>query len=377
MTNSRLRVVVGGMLSGIPYQGGATWAVLQYILGLRRLGHEVLVLETVEPEALNNSNVVAYFQALLRQFDMSGRAALLGRDTRRTVGIDYHQIVAEAKQANLLLNLSGVITDETVLDAVPLKVYVDLDPAFTQLWHSACGIDMRFGAHDRFVTVGLAVGTPSCPVPSCGRAWITTVPPVALHRWPQAHQLLHDAFTTVANWRGYGSIEHEGVFYGQKAHSMRQLMILPRRSEESFLLALTIDPREEEDLQALHMNGWRLLEKDAFPQTPDEYQRFVQGSKAEFGVAKSGYVVSRSGWFSDRSACYLASGRPVVTEDTGFSSFLPCGEGLLAFTGIEEAVAGVESVTSRYAMHAKAAREIAETYLDATKVLPALIEAVA
>jgi hypothetical protein len=365
------------MFSGVPYHGGATWAVLQYVLGLRDLGHEVLLLETVEPERLADHKVLRYFEALLAEFDLSGRAALLGRDTRSTFGLHYREIVAAAHQADLLLNLSGMITDQSILEAVPVRVYVDLDPAFTQLWHAVCGISMPFDAHNRFVTVGLAVGSPDCPIPTCGRHWIGNLPPVALDRWPPDHDLVHDALTTVANWRGYGSIQHDGVLYGQKAHSMRRLMTLPGQTRESFLLALMIDPGEEADLRALHTNGWRLMERDALPRTPDNYQRFIQGSKAEFGVAKSGYVVSRSGWFSDRSACYLASGRPVIAEDTGFSSFLPSGDGLLAFRDLDGAAAAVEVVRSSYLKHAKAAREIAETYLDAAKVLPALIEAVA
>jgi hypothetical protein len=376
MRSSRLRVIVGGELAGAPDQGGASWAVLQYVIGLRDLGHDVLVVDPVSPGALADPSVRRSFAAIVDEFDLSGRAVLLGRDTHRTIGLEFGQIVAFAQEADLLLNLSGLVADEMVLGAVALRVYVDLDPAFTQLWNDACGIDMRLASHDRHVTVGLGIGSPECTVPTCGVDWITTTPPVVCERWPTARALEHNAFTTVANWRGYGSIEHNGVLYGQKAHSLRRLMELPDRTREQFVLALAIDPGEPDDLTALRTHGWRLITRESFPRTPSEYQRFVRGSKAEIGVAKSGYVVSRCGWFSDRSACYLASGRPVLAQDTGFSSFLPCGDGLLAFNDIDDAVARIEALTSSYDAHRRAARDFAETHLRSSIVLPALIEAV-
>jgi hypothetical protein len=375
LSASGLKVVVGGMFAGVPFQGGATWAVMQYVLGLRDLGHDVLLIETVDPPTLEDPIVTSYFGSVVEEFGLEGRAVLLGRNTTRTHGCGYRFVLSEAKQADLLLNLSGSITDEVVLALVGTRVYVDLDPAFTQLWNAVSGIDLHFEGHDRFATVGLALGSDGCAVPSCGREWITTLPPVFLKSWPHAAQLDHAALTTVGNWRSYGSIEHEGVLYAQKAHSLRKLITLPKCCDENFLLAMAIDEKEDEDLRALHANGWQLVDDQTFPRTPAQYRRFVQGSKAEFGVAKSGYVVSGSGWFSDRSACYLASGRPVVAQDTGFSAYLPCGKGLLAFCDTQEAAQAVGEIAGAYDTHRKAARDLAEEYLDAAKVLPALIEA--
>src|SRR3712207_1457565 len=153
-----------------------------------------------------------------------------------------------------------MLADPELTGPVPVRVYLDLDPAFTQLWHAAQGIDMRFAGHTHFVTIGQAIGQPDCPVPACGLPWIRTLQPVVLAYWPVAGRISSDALTTVANWRGYGSIEYEGIFYGQKAHALRQFISLPTLAEEQFMLALAIHPEERKDLAALARNGWRLLD---------------------------------------------------------------------------------------------------------------------
>src|SRR6185312_11936767 len=188
--------------------------------------------------------------------------------------------------------------------------------------------------------------------------------PVVLERWPAANGPGDGSFTSVGNWRGYGSVEHEGVHYGQRVHSMRPLMELPQRTDARFRLALAIHPDERKDLAALAENGWELVDPVEAAGTPERYERFIRGSGAELGIAKSGYVLSRSGWFSDRSACYLASGRPVLAQETGFSRFLPAGEGLLSFSAVDDAAAGVEAIRGDHARHARRAREVAEELLD-------------
>jgi hypothetical protein len=377
VNTQQLRVIVGGMLAGIPDHGGATWAVLQYVLGLRALGHDVVFVEEVERETLDDLRVQRYFANVADEFDLRGRAAVIAFGDDRTLGIDRSRLALYARTSDLVLNLSGNLRDPELLGAPALRVYVDLDPAFTQLWHEAYGIDMGFDGHDRFLTVGLAVGSDGCAVPTCGRTWTPTLPPVVLERWPVADDVVHNAFTTVANGRGYGSIRHGEVEYGQKLHSLRELISLPMKASEDFLLALAIDPGDDRDRRALHEHRWRLVDDCSFPRSPREYQRFVQGSKAEFGVAKSGYVRSRCAWFSDRSACYLASGRPVVAQDTGFSDLLPCGAGLLAFNDTEEAAAAVADVGRDYERHCRVARSLAAAYFDARIVLPSLLDNVA
>jgi hypothetical protein len=364
----------------VPLLGGATWAVLQYLLGFARLGHEVTFMEELKPtEApLERSPGARYMRDVAVRFGLAGRWALLEAGTRDTAGLPYERLRAAAREADLLINISGILAEEELTGSVPVRVYLDLDPAFNQLWH-ASGIDMRFGGHTHFATVGQAIGTPECPVPSCGLDWIPTLPPVVLEHWPRRHEDRGPgagAFTTVGNWRGYGSVEHQGQHYGQKAHSMRELMSIPTRTDAILRPALDVHPGETPDLEALDRNGWQLLDPTTVAHDPDSYRDFVGGSMAELGVAKSGYVLSRCGWFSDRSACYLASGRPVLAQDTAFPRFLPTGEGLLSFTGTDDAVAGIEEIRSGYARHANAARALAEAHLDSDVVLTRLLERV-
>lgn len=376
----RLTVFVSGRVGAAAGQGGAAWAVLQYVLGLRRLGHEVFLVEPVPATALRpvgadleGSLNAEYFQAVVERFGLQGRAALLLAGTQRTVGLPYHELRRSAARAALLVNLSGLLKEAPLLEPIPVRLYLDLDPGFTQLWQEVEGIDMGFSTHTHFASVGLALGAATCPVPTCGLNWIGTLQPVVLEEWPAPSRIERDAFTSVANWRSYGSIEHDGVFYGQKAHALRGLADLPKRAGARFALALAIDSEETEDLALLRRSGWGLVDPMEAAGTPGRYQSFVAGSRAEIGVAKAGYVEARCGWFSDRSACYLASGRPVVAQDTGFSAHLPTGEGLLAFASLEEAVAGVEEVTRDYTTHAAAARRLAEEHFGSDRVLGSLL----
>lgn len=379
-TKARLTILLSGMIAGVPRQGGATWAVLQYLLGFRRLGHDVYFVEPVEAAALRpegaplaRSTNAAYFRRVTSDFGLAANSALLLAGTRQTVGLPYAGLREAARRADVLLNVAGLLTDPALTSDARARVYLDLDPAFTQLWHAAENINMRFDGHSHFITVGQNVGRPGCVVPDCGRDWLTTLQPVVLEHWPTGEGISYDALTTVANWRGYGSVEYQGRFYGQKAHSLRRLIELPTLTEEKFLLALAIHPGERDDLAALARNKWNLLDPSRVTSTPADYRRFVQSSKAEFGFAKSGYVISRCGWFSDRSACYLASGRPVLAQETGFSDHLPTGEGLFAFESSEEAVEHIRNMNADYDRHARASRRIAAEFFDSDKVLPRLL----
>jgi hypothetical protein len=376
-----LRVCVAGMIAGVPYQGGATWAVLQYVLGLRLLGCDVYLIEPIAPAAIRPQDTslaasinARYFQDVAARFGLTRRAALLNQDTRETVGLTYDELVEVAQSTDVLINISGMLTDPALFEAVPRRMYLDLDPAFNQLWHAVEHINVRFDGHTHFATVGCLIGTPECDIPACGRAWLPTLQPVALSEWQFTTGDPKGPWTTVANWRGYGSIEYGGVRYGQKAHSFRTLMTLPQDSDEWFRPAIAIHPAETADLEALRAYGWELDDPAVVAATPDAYREFIQRSKGELAIAKSGYVVSRSGWFSDRSVCYLASGRPVVAQDTGFSRFLPIGDGLFAFSTLTEAVDAIDAVNADYDRHCRQAREIAETYLRPNVVLPKLLE---
>lgn len=370
----RLRILLSGMVAGDPEQGGATWAVLQYLLGLRALGHDVMLVEPVEAPT---ERTVRYFRRLVRDFDLGDRAALLVPSDGSTVGVPYRRLREAARASDLLLNISGMLRDEELCGPPPLRCFLDLDPGFNQLW-AAGGLDLGFGRHNRFATVGLALGGPDCRVPTDGRPWVTTLPPVFLPGWPLAGAPpAGAAYTTIGHWRSYGSITWKGEQYGQRAHSLRELIDLPGRTSEAILLALAIHPDEADDIAALDRHGWRRVDPAAVAASPAAYARFIRGSKGELGVAKSGYVRSRCGWFSDRSAAYLASGRPVVAQDTGFAVRLPPGPGLRSFTTAAEAADALERISVDYRTEAAAARRLAEQELDSTRVLTRLLESIA
>jgi hypothetical protein len=380
---SKLTILFSGMIAADPWQGGATWAVLQYLLGFRRLGHEVLFVEPMARSSLRPAGIsleqsdnAAYFRSVMSDFGLAEHTALLLADTHETIGINYEDLIARAASADVLVNVSGMLTDPAITNRIPTRIYLDLDPAFVQLWHAVQKIDMRFGGHTHFVTVGQNLGRDGCTVPTCGRAWIPVAQPIVLEHWPVAQQITIDAMTTIGNWRGYGSIEHDGIHYGQKAHSFRELIDLPKLTAERFIPAISIHPGETKDLAALNENGWHLLDPAKVAATPHAYRQFIQGSKAEIGIAKSGYVASRCGWFSDRSVCYLASGRPVIAQETGFSRWLPTGAGLFSFSTRGEALAAIDAMNADYAHHSSAARRLAEQYFDSDRVLARLLREV-
>jgi len=353
-----VNVVVSGMVAGDPGQGGAAWAILQYVLGLRRLGHDVAL---VEPVAALTPQRVSAFRRITTRFELRGALVADGATP------------PECRNADVLLNVSGMWRGET--DA-PVRVYLDLDPAFNQLWAEVEGIDVGLDGHTHFATVGQHVGEPGCDVPTCGRTWIRTLPPVVLEHWPYATTHVRHSFTTIGNWRSYGSIEHGGRVYGQRAHSLRRLAGIASSSTHSFEVALAIHADEHEDLALLRRHGWRLVDPAFAASTPSAYRAFIRSSYAELSVAKSGYVESRCGWVSDRSVCYLASGRPVVALDTGLRDVLPVGEGLLVYTDEAEAVAAVDDVCARYVEHRTAARRLAEEHFDSDLVLTRLLDEV-
>jgi hypothetical protein len=348
------------MVARDAHQGGAIWAVLQYVLGLRRLGHDVILAEEVGDESFDT--ITPRFTTLVHELGVPG---VLVSPARRIGAFDG---------ADLLLNISGTLTDEGLLERCATRAYVDLDPGFTQLWHATGEADMGFDRHDRFVTIGHGIGD---RIPDCGQEWITTPQPVVLEHWPVADAATDRALTTVGHWRAYGSIHHGGVHYGQKAHSLRPLFGLPGLTGARFRLALGIHPDERDDLAALGREGWVLVDPLEAAGTPAAYRDFVQRSWAELGVAKHGYAQARCGWFSDRSVCYLASGRPVLAQDTGFGTWLPTGDGVLAFASADDVAAGIESLRADYRRHRRAARELAEQVFRAEHVLGALIDRLA
>ena len=371
--SGRLRILVAGRIGVTPDQGGAAWAVLQYVLGFARLGHRVDFVEVL-PAGSDPTRATAAIGEALGSVGLGDRWALGVAGTTGWTGPSA--AVARRGPWDVLIDLSGSLGPGALADRCARRCYVDLDPGFTQAWEAQGVGDLGLDGHTHFATVGPSIGSPDCPVPTGGRAWIPLLPPVVLDAWTPADGVTWPAFTTVANWRSYGSAEWGGVTYGQRAHSFRPLAGLPCRSPVALRPALAIDPGETDDLALLDGAGWELLDPARLAATPASYRDFVRGSLGELSVAKSGYVAGRAGWFSDRSACYLAAGRPVVAQDTGFARHLPVGEGLVAFDDLDSAVAGLEAVVADLPRHRAAARAVAAEHLDSDRVLSGLLDAV-
>jgi hypothetical protein len=375
-------IVVAGSLAQRPGNGGHTWALLQYVLGFRRLGWDVLFIDRLEQEmchdeagracSLESSVNLSYFLDVVERFGLDENVALLYDGHRSSVGPPRSELLARIGASALVLNVMGFLTDVELLDAAPLRVFLDIDPGFGQMW-TMLGLADLFGGHDRHVTIAENIGQPSCTVPTCGLEWLVTRQPVVLDHWPVLVRS-GESFTSVASWRGpYDPVEYEGTTYGLRAHEFRTFAELPRLTGVPLEVALEIDQADASDLDLLERNGWKLVNPRVVAGDPDAYRRYITGSLAEFSVAKNMYVQSNSGWFSDRSICYLASGRPVVTQETGFSEHYSTGEGLLAFRTVDEARSALEDVQSDWPRHSRAARKLAEDYFDSTVVLTRLL----
>jgi hypothetical protein len=374
--------VIAGAISQMRGHGGLTWVLLQYLLGFKQLGWDVLFLDRLEPEMcvdaagrpcpLERSINLEYLTEVMDRFGLGDAFSLSCGDGGARAGLSREEVVARATRAPLILNVMGVLTDRDILDLPTRRVFLDIDPGFGQMWREL-GLADQFAGHDAYVTIGENIGRPDCTVPTCGLEWITTPQPVVLDEWP-AHDGGSGQFTTVASWRGLnGPVEYRGKTYGLRVHEFRKFFEVPKRSGQRFDIALDIHPNETRDLAALGEHGWSLTDPRAAAGDPWAYRTFIQESSCEFSVAKNLYVETASGWFSDRTICYLASGKPAVVQDTGLGELYPIGEGLLTFTTLDEAVAAVDEVATNYPRHARAAREIAEESFDSNKVLPRLL----
>jgi len=379
------RIMVAGAIAAHPLGGaGNAWAFLQYVLGFRRLGFDTYYVEHIDPQkcidddwrpaAFNASANARFFRAVMERFNLLDHAALLESGGPNHVGLNRADVEALARNTDLLVNGSGRFHLASVLAAVRRRLYLDLDPGFVQIWQEQYGVDMNLRGHDVHVTVGLNLGASDCPLPTCGIRWQTTLPPVVLDEWSPA-LAPGEAYTTVGDWRGYSPVEWHGVWYGQKAEEFLRIIELPRRVAVPLELCLAIDPNEP-DYNKLEENGWRLSSPRRHCATPDAYRAYVSGSRGECTVVKHGYAAGRTGWFSDRSACYLAAGRPVIVQDTGAGPYLPMGAGLLTFTDLDSAADALTHVESDYATHAAAARALAREYFDSDRVLSRLLRLV-
>lgn len=382
-------VVVAGALANKPANGGEAWVRLSWIQGLERLGCRVVLVEEIaqahctdtarRPAAFPDSANRAWFCDVVARFGLNGRAALLC-DNGDGAGLTRPDVADLAAEADLLVNISGHLSDPALFAAFRRRAFVDIDPGFTQFWHAA-GQGARLSGHHRYFTIGERIGRAGCPIPVGEFRWQPTRQPVVLDAWPPA---VYDGmtgaaaarFTTIANWRGpFGPVETDRRRFGLKVHEFRKFLTLPGLVPGArFEAALAIHPDERPDLDQLDACGWALADPVAVAGTPDAFRRYVAGSTAEFSAAQGIYVETRSGWFSDRTTRYLASGRPALVQDTGFSELIPADKGLTAFSTLEEARSGARSILADYEAHCAAARAVAESYFDSDVVLTPFLE---
>lgn len=380
-------IIVSGALANKPNNGGEAWVRLSYVLGLRQLGFDVFFVEQIDRAScvgptgavvpFDDSVNLAFFRSVTERFGLVGSSALVYDDGAHVQvhGSTMAELVDVAGAADLLINITGHLTLEPLLRRIKRKAYIDIDPGYTQFWHDQGQPGARLAGHDLYFTIGENIGTNASAIPTGGIAWRHTRPPVVLDYWPVSDDGAPDRFTTVASWRGpYGRAEYGGKTYGLKAHEFRKIMELPWRAPQTFEIALAIHPADEKDLAMLQGCSWQITEPSTVASDPDAFRQYVQSSGGECSVAQGIYVETESGWFSDRTVRYLASGKPALVQDTGFHRIYPAGEGLVPFRTLNEAVAGAESIARDYDGHCQAARAIAESHFDSDKVLGRLVD---
>ncbi len=405
MATSSLRIVVSGLIAQHPLLGGMTWHYLQYVLGLSRLGHDVYYFEDSGEYPYNLdggptgddwvahdcSENLRHLDSTLTRFELGDRWAYRHAPDGKWFGLTALRRAEILASADLLINVSGSLESPWNYRMVPRLVYIDTDPMVShiKLVQDNPSFRRRVDEHDRFFSFG------ECPepnIPETGHCWQPTRQPIVLDEWA-APVARRDTWTTVMNWTSYAPLEFEGKRYGQKDVEFRRFIELPGRVEGTEIeVALSRTEHLEwegstEDLPAdqnakrmsprdmLACAGWGVVDANQVCASLDAYRNYICTSKAEWSVAKQIYVEARPGWFSERSACYLAAGRPVVVQDTGFGSVLPVGEGLLSFQCLDEAVEAVRKVEANYERHAAAARDLAKHYFDSDLVLGRFVEA--
>ncbi len=369
---ARLVVVEDLVGPSVLGRGGHAMHVLQALEGLRRLGHDVLFLEFLDEPP--DSAALGSFRTLTSEWWDPRRAALIDAASGQShAGAEAGAVGSFAASAHAVISLAANYRREPwpLLEDVRPRILVEQDPGYTHLW--ALEDDPRdvFGVHDVYFTVGANVGTPRSSLPTSGIAWQPLWPPVVLDWWTPGQPVQRDRFTTVGAWRDYGYLEFEGQVLGPKVDEFERFIDLPGRSGEQLELALAID-EDDPDRERLAEHGW-LLEDPAIVDTPARYRSYIEGSLGEFSCAKGGYVGTRSGWFSDRSACYLAAGRPVIVQTTGFEDVMPTGKGVFAAHDVEEAAAALAEVRSDYPRHSRAARALAREFFDGEQLLAAML----
>lgn len=385
-----IAVVATRGVSGLPEVAGNTWTFLQYVVGLSRLGVEAFWVDhqpKLDPRlpAQNgrarpheDCHSVDYvrgrFHELAQAFGFERRYSIIYDETAG-FGLTQAALDELVRDADLLLNLAGPLPPQSPLLRIGRRAYVDLDPGFTQIW--ANQLDLGLDRYQVFLTVGQNVGRPEFRIPTGGIAWESILPPIVLDLWPAQIDPLCERLSTIGDWHGSQYADYEGERYGGKREEFIRFLDVPKRVRRPVEVALCMYQQDHEDVGLLHRNKWIIRDPYLYAGDLDSYREFIRFSRAEFSVAKGGYVRSRSGWFSDRTACYLASGKPAVVQSTRLEEHLPTGKGLLTFETVDEACAALDEVEDAYLEHCQAARQMAETHFDSSVVLASILDRVA
>jgi YHS domain-containing protein len=360
------------------------WQALQYLIGLHRLGYEVYYAEEtgalpydprVKSAVVDPTYNVSCLQQTLERFGFADHWVYWDMGQDRHYGLSRDQLQVLYETADVILNLCGATPPRATNKGRGRWIYIETDPVFEQI-RAAQGEPRTLdflARHDACFTYGENLGAPDCPIPLAGVDWQKTRPPVVLDLWKERVDPACRHFTTVATWHSKGKdITFQGqTYYWSKHVNFIKFLDLPRHTQQS--LELAVETGDDMSRAQLAAHGWHLADAAERSATVEDYREYISTSRGEFTVAKDIYVRPRTGWFSDRSVCYLAAGKPVVTQETGFSKFIPTGQGLLAFSTLEEAVSALATINADYVRHAHAAREIAVEYFAADKVLRKLL----
>jgi hypothetical protein len=382
-----VRIIITGLVGQYPF-GGVIWDYLQYLLGFRSLGHQVLYLEDsgawpYDPVAGTITDDCSFalqsLHKIFTDFDLAESWVYRNGADGKFHGAGEKVAREWLRHGDLLVNVSsaGWLRDYDL--RVGHRMFIDGDPMFCQIGLLDGSNPLYAGRlrdHDSHFTFGLSVGQPDCPIPVDGITWRPTVQPIAIDQWPITPVSSDAPWTTVMNWASYKPKVWEGRTYGQKNLEFNRFRDLPSKTNIPLRLAMGLGVDGQRPAQELRQIGWDLVEPQEVVPDHSAYRSFLTNSRGEWSVAKHGYVEGRTGWFSCRTACYLAAGRPAVVQETGWSRHLPSDRGVLPFTNLDEAAEGLAKVTRNYSEHSKAAREIALEFFDAKKVCQELLRQV-
>jgi hypothetical protein len=371
-----LRVCLSVNTLPAPELGGVLWVYLNWALGLQALGCEVIWLETVDLDALTYDvpTNVAILKRRLEQHGLATSVALCSwagqplpnEMTEGCFDLDF------AAEANLLLNVVYGLPPD-IVRCFRRTALLDIDPGLLQVWLSMG--QLHVAPHDRYFTIGETVGTPAARFPDCGLRWNYTPPAVFLPEWPRCRSAASAAYSTISSWWADEWVVTTNVSYdNNKRSAFLEYLNLPSQAPVQLELALCLAPDEGEDRQLLEQRGWHVRHSSEVSSTPEEYRAYIQRSRGEFSCAKPSYVHLETAWISDRTLCYLASGKPAVVQHTGPSRFLPDADGLFRFQNREEAARALATAEADYARHSRLARQLAEEYFDAQTIAGRVIE---